>query len=83
MARDKSSRTADAPDPKVRLTRSGLAEAARLFAYLLRYRGRFAEAMAALTVSSLLGLTFPYLAARSPTPTAWGSRSWSATRCTS
>ena len=52
----------DAPEPRVKLTRAGLAEAARLFGYLLRYRGRFAAAMVTLTVSSLLGLSFPYLA---------------------
>ena len=62
MARDNPS--ADRPEPRVRLTRAGLAEAARLFAYLLRYRGRFLAAMVALTASSLLGLTFPYLAGR-------------------
>jgi ABC transporter fused permease/ATP-binding protein len=52
------------PEPRTRLTRAGLAEAARLFAYLLRYRLRFAAAMVALTVASLLGLAFPYFAGR-------------------
>ena len=65
MARDKSPRPpGDADEPKVRLTRAGLAEAARLFAYLLRYRLRFAAAMLALTASSLLALAFPLLAGR-------------------
>jgi len=46
------------------LTREGLREAARLFGYLLRYRGRFLAAMVALFAASLLGLAFPYLAGR-------------------
>jgi len=47
-----------------KLTRTGLREAYRLFGYVLRYRGRFALAMAALFAASLLGLAFPYLAGR-------------------
>ena len=54
----------DTPEPRVPLSRASLAEAARLFAYLLRYRLRFAAAMIALAVASLLGLAFPYLAGR-------------------
>jgi len=62
MARFSSSDSSK-PEP-ARITRDGIREAARLFAYLLKYRGRFFAAMAALTASSLLGLTFPYLAGR-------------------
>jgi ABC transporter fused permease/ATP-binding protein len=59
--------------PTARVTREGLREAARLFAYLLRYRGRFIAALTALFAASLLGLAFPYLAGRlvdaaSPSP---------------
>ncbi len=54
----------DSSSPAVPLTRQGFREAARLLAYLLRYRGRFGASMVALFVASLLGLTFPYLAGR-------------------
>lgn len=54
----------DNAPPPVRVTRQGLRELARLFAYLLPYRGRFIAAMGALVVGSLLGLAFPYLAGR-------------------
>ncbi len=54
----------DSSPPAVPLTRQGFREAARLLAYLLRYRGRFGASMVALFVASLLGLTFPYLAGR-------------------
>ena len=56
-----------APDPEVppaRITGEGLREAARLFAYLLPYRGKFAAAMLALLLATLGGLAFPYLAGR-------------------
>jgi len=62
MARHGSS-SGPRPEP-VSLTREGLREAARLFGYLLRYRGRFLAAMVALFAASLLGLAFPYLAGR-------------------
>ncbi len=58
------SRSADPATPPVPLTRAGLREAFRLFKYLLRYRIRFAAALLALFVASLLGLTFPLLAGR-------------------
>jgi len=54
----------DNAPPPVRVTRQGLRELARLFAYLLPYRGRFIAAMWALVAGSLLGLAFPYLAGR-------------------
>ncbi len=57
-------RSADPATPPVPLTRAGLREAFRLFKYLLRYRIRFAAALLALFVASLLGLTFPFLAGR-------------------
>ncbi len=47
--------------PKVPVNRETLRQAARLFGYLLPYRGKFIAAMAALLVSSSLGLMFPYL----------------------
>ncbi len=51
----------DANPPKVPVTRESLRQAARLFGYLLPYKGRFLAAMAALLCSTLLGLGFPYL----------------------
>ncbi len=63
MARFRPSRDADEAPP-VPLTGEGLREAARLFAYVRPYRARFAAALAALFLSSLLGLAFPYLAGR-------------------
>ncbi len=47
--------------PKVPVNKETLREAARLFGYLLPYKGRFVAAMAALLVSSSLGLMFPFL----------------------
>ena len=61
MARTRSLDTNAVP---AKLTRAGLREALRLFAYLLRYRWRFLGAMSALFATSLLGLTFPFLAGR-------------------
>jgi ATP-binding cassette subfamily B protein len=54
----------DNAPPPVPVTRQGLRELVRLFAYLLPYRGRFIVAMGALVVGSLLGLAFPFLAGR-------------------
>jgi ABC-type multidrug transport system fused ATPase/permease subunit len=50
-----------APPPKVPVNRETLRQAARLFAYLLPYRGKFIAAMVALLLSTTLGLGFPYL----------------------
>src|SRR5262249_48931214 len=50
--------------PPARITREGLREAARLFAYLLPYRGRFAGALICLLVASLMGLAFPFFTGR-------------------
>src|SRR5918994_2221677 len=63
MARFHPSRDAD-DVPTVPLTSEGLREAVRLFAYVRPYRARFAAALAALFLSSLLGLAFPYLTGR-------------------
>jgi len=63
MARFRPSRDAD-DVPTVPLTGEGLREAARLLAYVRPYRARFAAALAALFLSSLLGLAFPFLAGR-------------------
>jgi ATP-binding cassette subfamily B protein len=48
--------------PKAKLSRDSLREAAKLFAYLHPYRGRFMAALCALWFSSLLSLAFPYFA---------------------
>ena len=53
--------TAHGAPPKVPVNKETLREAARLFGYLLPYKGKFVAAMAALLVSSSLGLTFPFL----------------------
>ena len=50
-----------AAPPKVPVNRETLRQAARLFGYLLPYRGKFIAAMAMLLCSSGLGLMFPYL----------------------
>ena len=47
--------------PKVPVNSETLRQAARLFGYLLPYKGRFFAAMAALLCSSTLGLCFPFL----------------------
>ena len=47
--------------PKVPVNRETLRQAARLFGYLLPYKGKFFAAMGALLISSSLGLMFPYL----------------------
>ena len=52
---------ADGKPPKVPVNRETLRQAARLFGYLLPYRGRFIAAMVALVCSTSLGLCFPYL----------------------
>jgi len=48
--------------PKAKLDRESLKQALDLFRYLRPYRGRFSAALASLFVSSLLSLSFPYLA---------------------
>ena len=48
--------------PKAKLNRESLNQALELFRYLRPYRGRFGAALASLFASSLLSLTFPYLA---------------------
>ncbi len=47
--------------PKVPVNRETLAQAARLFAYLLPYKGKFIAAMVALFAATGLGLMFPFL----------------------
>jgi ABC-type multidrug transport system fused ATPase/permease subunit len=51
----------DAAPPKVPVNKETLRQAARLFTYLLPYRGKFIAAMVALLISTTLGLAFPYL----------------------
>jgi ATP-binding cassette subfamily B protein len=48
--------------PKAKLDRENLKQALELFRYLRPYRGRFSAALASLFFSSLLSLSFPYLA---------------------
>jgi ATP-binding cassette subfamily B protein len=48
--------------PKAKLDRESLRQALDLFRYLRPYRGRFSAALASLFASSLLSLSFPYLA---------------------
>src|SRR5262245_19446718 len=50
--------------PPVPVTGESLREAARLYAYLLPYLGKFIAAMLCLLVSSLMGLAFPFLTGR-------------------
>jgi ATP-binding cassette subfamily B protein len=62
MARYSRNDQAGVDLPKVKLDRENLKQALELFRYLQPYRGRFSAALAALFVSSLLSLSFPYLA---------------------
>ncbi len=48
--------------PKARLDRESLRQALVMFRYLRPYRARFAAALVALFLASLLSLAFPYLA---------------------
>jgi ABC-type multidrug transport system fused ATPase/permease subunit len=48
--------------PRAKLDRETLKQALELFRYLRPYRGRFSAALAALFATSLLSLSFPYLA---------------------
>src|SRR5438105_3504416 len=50
--------------PPARLSREGLREAVRLFAYLLPYRRLFVAALASLFLSSLMSLAFPFFTGR-------------------
>ena len=59
MTQDSRSRPREDP-PLPRITRQGLREASRLFAYLLPYRRKFLAAQFCLLVGSLTGLAFPY-----------------------
>src|SRR5437867_2780647 len=63
MSHDARSRTAN-DAPPARITGENLREAARLFAYLLPYRRKFAAALAFLVLSSLTGLAFPFFTGR-------------------
>ncbi len=62
MARHSRNDQAGVELPKAKLDRESLGQALELFRYLRPYRARFAAGMAALFVSSLLSLGFPYLA---------------------
>ena len=62
MARYSRNDQAGVELPKAKLDRETLKQAVELFRYLRPYRGRFGAALAALFVSSVLSLSFPYLA---------------------
>jgi ATP-binding cassette subfamily B protein len=62
MARYSRNDQAGVELPKGKLDRESLKQALDLFRYLRPYRGRFSAGLASLFVSSLLGLSFPYLA---------------------
>jgi len=62
MARYSRNDQAGVELPKAQLNRENLKQALELFRYLRPYRGRFSAALAALFFSSLLSLSFPYLA---------------------
>jgi ATP-binding cassette subfamily B protein len=62
MARYDSRGRPDLDLPKAKLTRENLREAAILLTYLRPYRGWLLAACAALVLSSLLSLCFPFLA---------------------
>ena len=62
MARYSRNDQAGVELPKAKLDRETLKQAFELFRYLRPYRGRFAAAVAALFASSLLSLSFPFLA---------------------
>jgi ATP-binding cassette subfamily B protein len=62
MARYSRNDQAGVEIPKGKLDRESLKQALDLFRYLRPYRGRFSAALASLFVSSLLSLSFPYLA---------------------
>jgi ATP-binding cassette subfamily B protein len=62
MARYSRNDQAGVELPKAKLDRETLRHALALFRYLRPYRGRFGAAVAALFATSLLSLSFPYLA---------------------
>ncbi len=62
MARYSRNDEAGVELPKAKLDRESLTQALELFGYLHPYRVRFAAAMVSLFASSLLSLSFPYLA---------------------
>src|SRR5580658_1357435 len=62
MARYSRNDQAGVDLPKAKLDRESLKQALELFGYLRPYRGRFSAALGSLFVSSLLSLSFPYLA---------------------
>ncbi len=62
MARYSRNDQAGVELPKAKLDRENLKQALELFRYLRPYRTRFSAALAAMFISSLLSLSFPYLA---------------------
>jgi ATP-binding cassette subfamily B protein len=62
MARYSRNDQAGVDLPKAKLDRENLRQALELFRYLRPYRGRFSAALTSLFVTSLLSLSFPYMA---------------------
>src|SRR5437762_13414749 len=52
-------RSADPDAPPARISAASLRETRQLFGYLTPYRGKFAAALSALLLSTLMGLLFP------------------------
>src|SRR5438874_9210650 len=57
-------RSADPDAPPARISAASLREARQLFGYLAPYRGKFAAALAALLLSTIMGLLFPAVTGR-------------------
>lgn len=61
MARRQKDATFDSDLQRIKLNRESLSQALELLKYILPYKGKFALAMVAMLISSLLGLVFPYV----------------------
>lgn len=61
MARRQKDASFDSDLQRVKLNRESLTQALELIKYILPYKGKFALAMVAMLISSLLGLVFPYV----------------------
>jgi ABC transporter fused permease/ATP-binding protein len=64
MAHHRRNQQHDEELPPTKITGASLREAAQLAAYLLPYKLKFGAALAALFLSSLLALAFPYITGR-------------------
>ncbi len=64
MAKRNTQKTDNPKDEKIKVTRSGLKKALRIYSYVLPYRGIFAIGMLFLVFSTLTSLTVPLLAGK-------------------